>query len=589
MSSPTYRKTTQHLAPVRWTPPPAGSYDIHPAFPLEGEIRTGFTSLAEIVAHLPMVVVDGHGGTLWYDFRERLDAALRERGARPAWVDAAEAYRPQGEIGELAAPFLGGEDPLFGKRFPGTLSDFVDTEKLRSMVVPSDGQPVILYGCGAALAGWEAPLMYLEVPKNEIQFRSRAGSVANLGLRRSLPPKEAYKRFYFVDWPVLAKHRTEILPRVDWVVDLQRAEEPVFAAGADVRAALAAMSRSVFRPRPWFEPGPWGGQWMKKRFSGLASDVPNYAWSFEAILPENGLMLAKDGILLEISFDCLMALHHQEVLGEHANVFGRDFPIRFDYLDTFGGGNLSLQCHPRPDYIRDQFGEPFTQDETYYIFDAGADAVVWLGFEEGVKPEEFRAAVETSHREKTPLDAQAWVKQHPARPGDLFLIPHGTIHCSGSDTLVLEISATPYIFTFKLYDWMRLGLDGQPRPLNIERAMENLDFTRQGEQVERELISRPRVMAEGDGWKREHLPTHPDHFYDVHRITFSSAVEIETAGSPHMLNVTSGKAVRVQAGEESARRFNFAETFIVPSAAVRYRLSAVDGPAQVVMAFLKPR
>ena len=103
----------------------------------------------------------------------------------------------------------------------------------------------------------------------------------------------------------------------------------------------------------------------------------------------------------------------------------------------------------------------------------------------------FRAELERSYQTSTAVDVKRFVNTVPARRHDLMLIPSGTIHCSGADILVLEISATPYIFTFKMYDWLRMGLDGAPRPLNIDRAFDNLCFERQGEEVAKQLVSQP--------------------------------------------------------------------------------------------------
>ena len=66
----------------------------------------------------------------------------------------------------------------------------------------------------------------------------------------------------------------------------------------------------------------------------------------------------------------LVLLKSKEVLGEPVEArFGKDFPIRFDFLDTMGGGNLSLQVHPTTQFIRDNFGMCYTQDESYYLLD----------------------------------------------------------------------------------------------------------------------------------------------------------------------------------------------------------------------------
>ncbi|HAJ36528.1 MAG TPA: hypothetical protein DCL15_12645 [Chloroflexi bacterium] len=569
----------------------AGQYNIYPAHDLgAGQIEAGFDALARRLAGAGQVMIDGFPGVLWADFRERLDAALTAQGVTARWIDVAVAMKPPAEIDALIAPFLGGDDPIFGYRFRSELADFFDPTALQSLQPDATAPLNIVYGCGAALSGWQGALVYVDVPKNEIQFRQRAGSVTCLGATQPLDPKPAYKRSYFVDWPAANQHKLALHQRIDWIVDGQRPDAITFARGETLRAGLAQLARNVFRVRPWFEPGPWGGQWIRQHMPQLAQDVPNYAWSFELIVPENGLVFSSDGWLLEVSFDFLMHRDPHAIVGESAEAFGYEFPIRFDFLDTFAGGNLSVQCHPRPDYIRQHFGERFTQDETYYILEAGPTARCYLGFQDDIDPATFRAALEESFRCATPVDVERFVQVHPARKHDLFLIPNGTIHCSGVDNLVLEISATPYIFTFKMYDWMRLDLDGRPRPLNIDRAFANLYFDRKGARIQAEFISKPYVLKRGAGWELIHQPTHRNHFYDVHRYRLTGSVEVQTENSCHVLSLVEGKTVLLETANGARQRFHYAETFVVPAAAGSYRLTSEDGSEiHVVKAFVKPR
>ena len=590
MTEDVWRKTSQDLAPAATNPTAPGHYDLYPGFAIgAGKIMLGFEALADQLASEAQVTLDGYGGVLWEHFRQQLEACFQARGLRSNWVCVDAALRSTLEIETLVAPFLGAGDPLFGTRFMGRLEDFFDPQKLQALHPNPAAQINIVYGCGSSLAAWTGAVVYLDLPKNEIQFRARAGSIGNLGSQASSDAKSMYKRFYFVDWIALNRHKAELLERIDWIVDHQRRDEPSTMRGTDLRDGLERMTHNAFRARPWFEPGPWGGQWIKQHIPELPQDAANYAWSFEAITPENGIAFESDGRLLEVSFDFLMFHNHRAVLGDAAERFGFEFPIRFDLLDTIRGGSLSVQVHPSPEYAKTHFGETFTQDETYYILECEPGAEVYLGFQDDIEPEVFRRALEQGFKTATALDVDAFVQRHPAKRHDLFLIPHGTIHCSGAGSLVLEISATPYIFTFKMYDWLRLDLDGNPRPMNFDRAFANLNFERRGERVKHELISKAVALEAGPDWQVLHLTTHPDHFYDVQRIEFQTTFETRTENACHVMNLVEGSSVLLETAGGMRQRFNYAETFVVPAAAGSYRIiNEASSVAKVVRAFVRP-
>jgi hypothetical protein len=173
----------------------------------------------------------------------------------------------------------------------------------------------------------------------------------------------------------------------------------------------------------------------------LQQDTPNYAWSFELITPEDGLVLESDERLLEISFDFLMYQNHRAVLGDCADRFGYEFPIRFDFLDTF----------------------------------------------------------------------------------------------------------------------------------------------------DKELVSKPAPIDEEPGWRRLHLPTHPELLFDVQRLEFTGQVKLETDGSCQVLSLVDRQSVTLVTANGIRQHFNYAETFVVPAAARQYQpINDSDQPVQVVVAYVKP-
>ncbi len=583
------RKTTQYVLPLEKTKQP-GNYDPYPVHDLgHDKIHCDYASLAGRLAGCKHVMVDGYIGVRFDIFAKELSKAFAAIGINPMWWNVAAALKPEKEIDDMIEPFLGGDDPIFGYRAPLTVDGYFDREKLRAIKPDDKADMNIIIGTGAALANWDGPLVYIDIPKNEIQFRARAGSVTNLGASKPDAPKKMYKRFYFVDWFVLNRHKKAILSKIDIVVDGQREADITWAEGDDVRAGLERLARNCFRVRPWFEPGAWGGQWIRDNIPALPSDVPNYAWSFELIVPENGIIFESDNNMLEVSFDSLMYQNGRNVVGEECYaMYGDEFPIRMDYLDNFDGGNLSIQCHPQRSYIQKNFGEVLTQEETYYILDTSKDAVVYLGFKEDIDPKKFEAALTESFNNGTPLDVPRYINAEHAEKHGLYLIPPGTLHSSGRNNLVLEISTTPYIFTFKMYDWLALDLDGKPRPLNIKRAMDNLCFDRKGAKVKEELVSKPVIMERGDDWELWHLPTHRNHSYDVHRYKIGSSVDVKTEGKCHVLNLVDGTSAEVITADGVKQHLNYAETLVVSAAAGSYKIVNTSGEdIMVVKAFMK--
>ena len=468
------------------------------------------------------------------------------------------------------------EDRVFGVLTTKNFQDVFRAEKIEEAKGQIEGAKgnVLVCGTGAGLITTGDVYIFADLARWEIQLRYRKG-MSNWNVENSdAPILTKYKRGFFVEWRMADRHKVAHYKNFDYVLDTNVAHEPKLVSGEAFFAGLHETAHRPFRVVPYFDAGVGGGQWMKE-VCDLDREAENFAWSFDGVPEENSLYLRYGDVRLEVPSTNVVFYRPQALLGTKVHArFGTEFPIRFDFLDTMGGQNLSLQVHPLTEYIQQTFGMHYTQDESYYILDCKEEAKVYLGVKEGIKPEEMIEDLKSAQRGEMSFDAEKYINTFDVKKHDHFLIPAGTIHCSGKDTMVLEISATPYIFTFKLWDWDRLGLDGLPRPIHIEHGEKVIDWTRTTAWVERELVNQVEQVAEGEGYIEERTGLHEREFIETRRHWFTETVHHTTQGSVNVLNLVEGEEAVVESptGEFEPFVVHYAETFIIPESVKAYAI-----------------
>jgi mannose-6-phosphate isomerase class I len=212
-------------------------------------------------------------------------------------------------------------------------------------------------------------------------------------------------------------------------------------------------------------------------------------------------------------------------------------------------------------------------------------ARIFLGLREDADLDDFRAEARRAERPGVAFAPERYLLAHPAEQHRLYLIPAGTPHASGAGNVVLEISATPYLYTLRFYDWLRQDLNGGLRAVHLDHAFANLDPSRRGRAV-RTLMPEPSVLRGGEGWQELVLGRTPELFFAVHRLDFADTVEDDTGGRFHALNLAAGEEVVIETGQRE-HRLSYAESIVVPAATGRYRIRRMRGGAcKVVKAFV---
>lgn len=280
----------------------SANYDKFPSVkvpgPFAADCRAGWDA---IVSRLGSALADrGAGWTIAVECYPGVNCgeirAILTKGLNPTTsLDTREAFKSESEVDALVSPFLGGDDPVFGY-LNQTLSMacFLDSDRVTAFQrkIAGEGGRVLMVGPGASLLAPDANvLVYADMPRWEGQLRQRRGEADNLGVRnRGLKPSLQYKRSFFVDWRVADRLKQATMERWDFLLDTTDAAVPKMISGPAHLAGLAAAAGRPFRVVPFFDPGPWGGQWMRE-VCELPDGPPNYAWCFDCVPEENSLLL----------------------------------------------------------------------------------------------------------------------------------------------------------------------------------------------------------------------------------------------------------------------------------------------------------
>ncbi|MCX5112827.1 class I mannose-6-phosphate isomerase [Streptomyces sp. NBC_00378] len=561
-------------------------YEAEPCYSISAEVGAGYREAVAGLAPGLVLAVDGPVAVDWEAVAAGICEALAARAVATKQTDLREHFAPWPDVLALTASAVLEDDPDFAPLSRAGLADF-----FAGLPEPgaADDTVTVVFGPGAALVPHDR-LWYADLPKRYAEAQITGGTGRNLGQPAGTGAGTT-RRLFYIDWPVLDRHRDTLVSGLDLWLDTQDAQAPSWLEGVALRAALADLAGRPFRTRPTFNTTSWGGHWAQEQL-GFNQEAANTALGYELIAPESGILVGTpDGPRVEVPLQALVASHPEAILGDDVHArFGTSFPIRFDYLDTVGGGNLSVHCHPQSDYMRRVFGWPYTQHETYYMMLGGPGRQVFLGLRQDADLSAFRHEADRAFHDGVPFDIEQYVQTFPADPHQIFLIPGGTPHGSGEGNVVLEISATPYLYSLRLYDWLRKDSEGRQRPVHVGHAFENLDPDRSGEAVARDLVPTPRTLRSGDGWHEDVIGRLPEMFFEVRRIALApdTVADDDTDHRFHVLNVVEGDGIVLETSSGHRHVLAYAETLTVPAAVGAYRVRALGGgPVRYVKALVR--
>jgi mannose-6-phosphate isomerase len=216
--------------------------------------------------------------------------------------------------------------------------------------------------------------------------------------------------------------------------------------------------------QPIYQERVWGGRALESALRRTLPGTGPIGESWDLVDRPEAQSVIVQGIWQGLTLRAVIAAHAAEVMGPNWQP-GRPFPLLVKWLDC--RERLSLQVHPPAAVAPELGGEPKT--ENWYIAEASPGAQLIVGLRPGADAERFeRAAGEGTLHEL--------VHRFPVSAGDSILVHSGEVHAIDGGNLILEIQQNSDT-TYRVYDWGRLGLDGQPRQMHLKESLRSINWS----------------------------------------------------------------------------------------------------------------
>ena len=205
---------------------------------------------------------------------------------------------------------------------------------------------------------------------------------------------------------------------------------------------------------PAFKDYIWGGTKLKTDYNKI-TDLSPVAESWELAAHKDGTSgFEGESFTLGDLFET-----RRDLIGTNADKFER-FPMIIKLIDA--KSNLSVQVHPSDEYALKNENS-YGKTEMWYVVEAEPGAGLYIGFDRDVTEEEFRSLIEQNRLQEV-------LHFIPVKPGEWFFIEAGTVHAIGKGVLIAEVQQNSNL-TYRLYDYGRVGADGKPRQLHVEKGV----------------------------------------------------------------------------------------------------------------------